>query len=390
MGPRAEWPALTLTGATAAAGLSLAVMALFPKPEHVDGAGGAIFNILAFLGGLMTPLHVLPEWFRTSLAWLPNRAVLAGYLKASRGAEPAAVSGELTTLAAAAAGCLPWGGWRGMCGERRKRDDGVLRRIGVMIGLNTRRTFSSPGNVLGSHRAHRVQSHLGGVFRRTGRSVAGDESCAEYETPRGGTDGQGLVKLRITFGIYLVFTLAALFGRGGALHQEHKEGTLQRLVAVGVAYGEIVAADVATIFLVGAVQAAVFVSITAAVGHAVAVGRLERAGLDAPGDFARRAGLAVCLSGLTRSAPLMQGLSAGVPPLLAMVGGALFPLEAAPLGLQQAARINPVFWAVELLDEGYVYRGVPGQILPLTVLLLIGVLGAVIGIQGLRRVESVG
>src|SRR5690606_8099584 len=40
-----SWLALTLTGATAAAGLSLAVMALFPKPEHVDGAGGAIFNI---------------------------------------------------------------------------------------------------------------------------------------------------------------------------------------------------------------------------------------------------------------------------------------------------------------------------------------------------------
>lgn len=108
-----SWLALTLTGATAAAGLSLAVMALFPKPEHVDGAGGAIFNILAFLGGSMTPLHVLPEWFRTSLAWLPNRAVLAGYLKASRGAEPAAVSGELTTLAAAAAVlfALGWLAW---------------------------------------------------------------------------------------------------------------------------------------------------------------------------------------------------------------------------------------------------------------------------------------
>lgn len=96
-----SWIVLTLTGATAAAGLSLVVMALIPKPDHIDGAGSAIFNVLAFLGGSMTPLHVLPDWFRTSLGWLPNRAVLAGYLKASRGADLAAISGELMTLVVA-------------------------------------------------------------------------------------------------------------------------------------------------------------------------------------------------------------------------------------------------------------------------------------------------
>lgn len=96
------WGVLTLAGAAAAAGLSLVVLALIPKPEQVDGAGSAIFNVLAFLGGSMMPLHVLPEWFRTSLAWLPSRAVLTGYLKAAQGADPAAVSGELRTLLLAA------------------------------------------------------------------------------------------------------------------------------------------------------------------------------------------------------------------------------------------------------------------------------------------------
>lgn len=96
------WGVLTLAGAAAAAGLSLVVLALIPKPEQVDGAGSAIFNVLAFLGGSMMPLHVLPEWFRTSLAWLPSRAVLTGYLKAAQGAAPAAVSGELRTLLLAA------------------------------------------------------------------------------------------------------------------------------------------------------------------------------------------------------------------------------------------------------------------------------------------------
>lgn len=96
------WTVLTLLGATAAAGLSLVVMALVPKPEHIDGAGGAIFNVLAFLGGSMSPLMVLPEWFRTSFGWLPNRAMLNGYLKASLGADLPDLTGELTTLFVAA------------------------------------------------------------------------------------------------------------------------------------------------------------------------------------------------------------------------------------------------------------------------------------------------
>lgn len=108
-----SWAVLTLTGATAAAGLSLVVMALIPKAEHVDGAGAAVFNLLAFLGGSMTPLHVLPEWFHTSLGWLPNRAVLTGYLKASEGAGLAAVAGELQTLGVATVllFALGWAVW---------------------------------------------------------------------------------------------------------------------------------------------------------------------------------------------------------------------------------------------------------------------------------------
>lgn len=108
-----SWVALTLMGATAAAGLSLVLLALIPKPEHIDGAGAALFNVLAFLGGSMTPLQVLPEWFRTSLGWLPNRAVLTGYLKAAEGAGLAAISGELMTLGVATVVLftLGWAAW---------------------------------------------------------------------------------------------------------------------------------------------------------------------------------------------------------------------------------------------------------------------------------------
>lgn len=209
----------------------------------------------------------------------------------------------------------------------------------------------------------------------------------EYESPRGGADGRALAKVRTTFGVYLMFAFAALFARGGSLHQEHKDGTLQRMVAAGVAYGEIVAAHVATLFLVGVVQAAVVLAITAFTGIAWLTAGWGVLVMTLVGTLFVSAGLAICLSGLTRSATLMQGLSGGVPPLLAMTAGAFFPLDAAPVGMQQAARINPMYWAMELLTEGYVYEGVVGQTLPFTVLLLIGILGTVIGIQGLRRVE---
>lgn len=291
---------------------------------------------------------------------------------------------------------------------------GTLRRIAVMTGLNTRRTFSSFGNWLWILIVPIAFSLILGFFFLDSESQApaverGEHAAAEvsletpaaqslsdaqrqtalvvYASPRGDTDESGLVRLRMTFAVYTVFAFAALFSRSGALHQEYAEGTLQRTVAGGVAYGEIVAAHVAAVFLVGLVQAAVVVTLTSLLGTPWLMAGWGVLALTIGGTLLVAAGLAIGLSGLTRSATVMQGLSGSLPPLLGMMGGAFFPLEAAPAGLQQAARVNPVYWTMELLAEGYVYRGAAGQMMPLAVLVLIGILGAVIGIQGLRRVE---
>ncbi len=291
---------------------------------------------------------------------------------------------------------------------------GTLRRIAVMTGLNTRRTFSSFGNWLWILIVPIAFSLILGFFFLDSESQApaverGEHAAAEvsletpaaqslsdaqrqtalvvYASPRGDTDESGLVRLRMTFAVYMVFAFAALFSRSGALHQEYAEGTLQRTVAGGVAYGAIVAAHVAAVFLVGLVQAAVVVTLTSLLGTPWLMAGWGVLALTIGGTLLVAAGLAIGLSGLTRSATVMQGLSGSLPPLLGMMGGAFFPLEAAPAGLQQAARVNPVYWTMELLAEGYVYRGAAGQMMPLAVLVLIGILGAVIGIQGLRRVE---
>lgn len=208
-----------------------------------------------------------------------------------------------------------------------------------------------------------------------------------HEVPQTGAGGRALSNVRATFGIYLVFAFSALFGRGVALHNEYKDGTLQRIVAGGVAYGEVVAGHVLTIFLIGAVQAAVVLTVTGFLGTLWLTAGWGVLVVTLLGTVFVTSGLAICLSGLVRSTMLIGWLTGGVPTLLAMTGGAFFPLEAAPLALQKVARINPVYWVMELFEEGYVYEGVAGQLWPLSVLLLIGMLGAVIGIQGLRRVE---
>src|SRR5690606_32334122 len=170
---------------------------------------------------------------------------------------------------------------------------GTLRRIAVMTGLNTRRTFSSFGNWLWILIVPIAFSLILGFFFLDSESQApaverGEHAAAEvsletpaaqslsdaqrqtaivvYASPRGDTDESGLVRLRMTFAVYMVFAFAALFSRSGALHQEYAEGTLQRTVAGGVAYGEIVAAHVAAVFLVGLVQAAVVVTLTSLLG----------------------------------------------------------------------------------------------------------------------------
>lgn len=208
-----------------------------------------------------------------------------------------------------------------------------------------------------------------------------------HEAPKAGVSGRELAKVRATFGIYLVFAFSALFARGMTLHNEHQNGTLQRIVAAGVAYGEIVAAHVLTIFLVGVVQAGVVLTLTGLLGTLWLTAGWGVLVVTLLGALFAACGLSVCMSGLTRNAMLIQWLAGGVPTLLAMMGGAFFPLESAPPALQQVARINPIYWVMELFAEGFVYQGVAGQLWPLSVLLLIGVLGAVIGIQGLRRVE---
>lgn len=208
-----------------------------------------------------------------------------------------------------------------------------------------------------------------------------------HQTPNGREADDAFVRVRGVFGIYLVFLLSALLTRGASLHKDRENGTLQRIIALGVPYGHVVAAHAASIFLVGVVQSILFLLITGLLGtHWLTGGWLELT-LAIVVTLFVGSGIAVGLSGLLRSAGAIQGLGGGLPPVLAMAGGAFFPLEIAPAALQQLARINPVYWAVEALVGGMIFDGVASQFVPLSVLILVGVMSMIIGVQGLRRLE---
>lgn len=85
-GPFIGWLALTITGAAGVAAISFLLMTVLPpNPKGVENGGSVVYMLLSYLGGSAIPLAAFPEWFTSSLSWLPNRALLDGYLALATG-----------------------------------------------------------------------------------------------------------------------------------------------------------------------------------------------------------------------------------------------------------------------------------------------------------------
>lgn len=207
------------------------------------------------------------------------------------------------------------------------------------------------------------------------------------QSPRGEDADDGFPKTRSIFGVYMMFLWAALLARGGAFHEAREDGTLERVVATGVPYAEVVAAHAVGLALVGLTQSAVILGITGILGTQWLAGGFLVLAVAVIGTLFVAAGLSIGVSGMSSSIAVIQTLTGGLPVLLAMTGGAFFPLDAAPAAMQQLTRINPAYWAMRSLEDGLVLGGVQAQLVPLSVLVLIGVLGMVVGIQRLQRMQ---
>lgn len=158
-------------------------------------------------------------------------------------------------------------------------------------------------------------------------------------------------------------------------------------MVVGVPLREILAAHAASLILIGLIQAALFVALTGMLGTPWFAAGWSSAALPVLAVIVAAAGISAGIAGLVKNAALLQAVGGGGASMLALLGGAFFPLEVAPAGVQRLALVNPFYWAMEALSGGFVYRGLPSQARPLAVLVLMGAAGFVIGVLGLRRSE---
>lgn len=217
------------------------------------------------------------------------------------------------------------------------------------------------------------------------RGAALPGAWIQHETPRGTVADDSFPRLRIVFGVYLLFALTALINRATALHRERKAGLLQRTLEMGIPHGEVIIASAVSLILVGLLQAAVVLAITGALGVPWLAAGGTAIAVAVLGHLVASSGLAMALAGFARTEGQLQLFAGGAPSLLAMLGGAFMPLELAPASIQKAAVLNPFYWAMEALDGGFVYQGWASQAGPLAVLILVGVVGTVVGVQGFRR-----
>ncbi|PZN08157.1 MAG: ABC transporter permease, partial [Bacillota bacterium] len=101
-GDPAAWALLTVTASLAAAGLNVVLMALIRRPDVLDGASAAVFQVMGFFGGSMMPIYMFPDIMTRISKFLPNRWMLDGFLAVAAGSGVPAILDEAAALAATA------------------------------------------------------------------------------------------------------------------------------------------------------------------------------------------------------------------------------------------------------------------------------------------------
>ena len=192
--------------------------------------------------------------------------------------------------------------------------------------------------------------------------------------------------LRAVFGFYAMFALVTLITQAAALHRERALGTLSRTLVSGATYGEVVAGHAAALFLIGLLQAAAMLGVTALMGAPWLAAGLPALALAVVATLVAACGIALAAAGFTHTSQQIHAVATLVGTIAAMLGGAFWPLDVVPSALQEVARLSPVYWALDAVREAFVFGG-PGaaQGPAVAVLFLVGLLAGTAGVMGLRR-----
>jgi len=174
-------------------------------------------------------------------------------------------------------------------------------------------------------------------------------------------------------GLGVLFLLFAVSGRSGILLEEHESGVLERMLAARLSLGELLAGRWLYLVGLGTLQ------VTAMFLWAALVFGLE---LFTPGHLAGftvmtlasaavASAFALVLSAACRSRAQLQGISAVVILVLAVLGGNMFPSFLMPESLQKIGRLTFNAWALEGYQKVFWYDAEITQLGPQIGVLLV-------------------
>lgn len=237
-------------------------------------------------------------------------------------------------------------------------------------------------------------SYEPGLAERAAQAVAASlasggpapELPVRLEPPRPAADPDRYPFLRMSFGLYAMFALATAMNQAAGLHRDRELGIVGRVLALGVPYGEILAGRALALGLAGAIQAAVILGATGALGAPWLAAGVPALLVAVGATLFAACGSAMALAGVTRTAAQVTNAAALASTAAAMLGGAFWPLDVVPAAVQQVGRLSPVYWAVDAVRQAFAHAGpLAGQAESVAVLVLMGLLGIAVGVVGLRR-----
>jgi ABC-2 type transport system permease protein len=184
--------------------------------------------------------------------------------------------------------------------------------------------------------------------------------------------------------LFLFF--AAQFGVV-SIHAERRGGTLARMLAAPISARAILGGKVLVSLVLGAVSMGVVALATSLVMGAQWGDPLAVAALVGSVVLAA-SGIALLAVGFTRNEDQASGLTAIIAMVLAVLGGAFYPLSQAPEELARLSLVTPHAWFLRGIDDLAPGGGVAVVLPSIAVLLAIGIVTGGIGMIRARTLVS--
>ena len=194
-------------------------------------------------------------------------------------------------------------------------------------------------------------------------------------------------------GVMVMFVvMTVLIGGSESLTKEREQGTLRRLATTPLSPRQIIAGKTLGLTFVGLVQAAILIVASELIRFAPQISSdftwLPHLGALVPlliAYCACVATLTLFASSMLRTPQQAESIAWLIGMALSGLGGAWWPLEIVPQGMQMVGRMFPTAWAMEGLHQVITWgHGIQGTVAPILVLLAMSLLFWLLGARSMR------